>query len=85
MSKWVKLIQKILSGTSDRNFPFDDMVSLLLYFGFEQRIKGSHHIFFRTDIEEIINIQPVGNHAKLYQVKQVRNLILKYQLGDRDE
>ena len=33
------------------------------------------------DVEEIINIQPAGNKAKPYQVKQIRNIILKYKLG----
>ncbi len=34
------------------------------------------------EIEEIINIQPQSNNkAKPYQVKQVRNLILKYKLS----
>ena len=35
----------------------------------------------KDDVEEIINLQPAGNKAKPYQVKQVRNIILKYQLG----
>ena len=33
-------------------------------------------------LAEKINIQPIGNKSKPYQVKQVRNIILKYQLGD---
>jgi hypothetical protein len=32
-------------------------------------------------VEEIINLQPAGSKAKPYQVKQVRGIILKYQLG----
>jgi predicted RNA binding protein YcfA (HicA-like mRNA interferase family) len=52
---------------------------------FAERIKGSHHIFTRRDVEEIINIQPKGNKAKAYQVKQIRNVILKYRLGVSDE
>ena len=31
-------------------------------------------------IEEIINLQPKRSKAKPYQVKQVRNIILKYKL-----
>jgi len=85
MSKWVKIIQKIISGKSDSNIPFEELVSLLRFLGFNQRIKGSHHIFYKNGIEEIINIQPVGNLSKSYQVKQVRNIIIKYQLGDSDE
>ena len=42
-------------------------------------------IFTKDEIEEIINIQPIGSKAKAYQVKQVRNLILKYKLGVSDE
>jgi predicted RNA binding protein YcfA (HicA-like mRNA interferase family) len=54
-------------------------------YGFDERVKGSHHIFTKDGVEEIINIQPIGSKAKAYQVKQVRNLILKYKLGASDE
>ena len=49
--------------------------------GFELRIRGSHHIYHKHGIDEILNIQPNGNKAKAYQVKQIRNMILKYKLG----
>jgi hypothetical protein len=52
---------------------------------FEERIRGSHHIFTREGVEEIINIQPNGTKAKPYQVKQVRNLIVKYKLDIENE
>ena len=74
-----------MSGKSDVNIDFDDLCYLLDKFGFDERIKGSHHIFTKDEIEEIINIQPIGSKAKAYQVKQVRNLILKYKLGVSDE
>ena len=45
------------------------------------RTKGSHHIFTRDGIPEILNLQPKGSEAKPYQVKQVRNVILKYRLA----
>jgi len=48
--------------------------------GFQERIKGSHHIFFKEGIEEILNIQQKKYKAKPYQVKQIRNIILKYKL-----
>jgi hypothetical protein len=47
---------------------------------FNNRINGDHHIFYKRDIEEILNLQPKGSQAKAYQVKQVRNIILKYRL-----
>lgn len=80
-----KVLDKILRGTSDSNIRFDDLRSLLRGLGFDERIQGSHHIFTRNGIEEIVNIQPKGGNAKPYQVKQVRNLILKYGLGGQDD
>jgi predicted RNA binding protein YcfA (HicA-like mRNA interferase family) len=85
MSKIDKIEIQILSGRSDANLDFNDLCRLLNKFGFDERIKGSHHIFTRNDVEEIINIQPIGSKAKAYQVRQVRNLILKYKLGASDE
>jgi hypothetical protein len=77
-----KILDEILRGASDANIRFTDLTNLLLAFGFEKRTKGSHQIFFKTGIAEILNLQPLGSKAKPYQVKQVRNVILKYKLGD---
>lgn len=38
-------------------------------------------IFTKNGIDEILNLQPLGSKSKAYQVKQVRNIILKYQLN----
>jgi len=81
MHKYAKLLAKILSGISDNNIRFTELCNLLEELGFAQRIKGDHFIYYMEGVEEIINIQPLGNKAKGYQVKQVRNLILKYKLG----
>ena len=81
MGKFEKSILKILSGQSDANIPFDDLCILLQGLGFVMRIRGSHHVFRKDRIEEKINLQQEGSKAKPYQVRQVRNVILKYQLG----
>ena len=81
MSQYEKLLLRILCGTQDSNVAFSDLQKILTLLGFAVRIKGDHFIYSRDDVEEIINIQPKGNKAKPYQVKQVRNLILKYQMG----
>ena len=81
MSQYAKLLLSILSGTQDRNIPFADLQTVLARLGFQCRIKGDHFIYTKDGVEEIINIQPKGSKAKPYQVKQVRNIILKYQLG----
>jgi predicted RNA binding protein YcfA (HicA-like mRNA interferase family) len=81
MSKTEKLLLKVLRGVSDSNISFDQICQLLVNLGFEQRIRGSHHIFTKDRVDEIINIQPKGSQAKAYQVKQIREIILKYKLG----
>jgi len=81
MSKFDKLLLKLLSGNADNNFSFEDLRNILLNLGFtERQTGGSHRIFYKEGIEEIINIQPKGNQAKPYQVKQVRSIILKFKL-----
>lgn len=81
MGQMEKILIKILCGTKDKSIHFDDLCSALIHFGFKERINGSHHIFYKDGIEEIINIQPNGAKAKPYQVKQVRQIALKYKLG----
>jgi predicted RNA binding protein YcfA (HicA-like mRNA interferase family) len=81
LGKQEKILEKILRGTSDANIAFDDIRSLLLHLGFEERIRGSHHLYRKDGIEEKLNIQRDGNKAKPYQVGQVREIILKYHLA----
>jgi hypothetical protein len=80
MGKYEKLIVKILRANSDRNIDFDELLNLLLKFGFSCRISGSHHILSKAGVSEILNLQPKNGEAKPYQVKQVREVIIKYRL-----
>lgn len=75
-----KILFEVLSGTKDKNIRFSELQKLLETLGFQCRIKGDHFIYFKNGVDEIINLQPDGNKAKAYQVRQVRNLILKYKL-----
>jgi hypothetical protein len=77
-----KLIEKVLSGRSDANIDFNDLLTLLRSFHFDERIRGSHHIFTLEGVEEILNLQPTGAKAKVYQVRQVRKVMLKYRWGE---
>lgn len=81
MGQIEKLFFKILSGANDRSIRFSELQKILETLEFDCRIRGDHFIYTKEEIEEIINIQPDGNKAKPYQVKQVRNIILKYNLG----
>ena len=76
-----EILEKVLTGLSDQNTRFSELRNLVLSLGFDERIKGDHHIFAKADVAEIINLQPLkGGKAKPYQVKQVRGIILRYKL-----
>jgi hypothetical protein len=81
MSQYQKLLLSIMSGVKDSNIPFCDLQSVLDHLGFDCRIKGSHFIYTKEGVDEIINIQSMGGTAKAYQVKQMRNMIIKYRMG----
>jgi hypothetical protein len=75
------ILQRVLTGLSDRNIRFADLRNLVISMGFDERVKGDHHIFSKAGVAEIVNLQPLRDGmAKAYQVRQVRNLILKYKL-----
>ncbi|MBE9117630.1 type II toxin-antitoxin system HicA family toxin [Lusitaniella coriacea LEGE 07157] len=81
MGKYEKLRLRILEGSSDANISFNDLCQLLKRLGFEERVRGSHHIFRKNGIQEKPNLQADGNKAKPYQVRQIREIIMKYSLG----
>lgn len=85
MTRQDKLLERILRGASDANISFSELVQLLERLGFDERIRGSQHIFTKDGVAEIINLQPKGAQAKAYQVKQVRMILLKYRLGGEDD
>jgi predicted RNA binding protein YcfA (HicA-like mRNA interferase family) len=84
MGKYQKLKQRILAGSGEANVDFASLCQLLIRLGFDERVKGDHHIFTHGDVEEIINLQPRGSKAKVYQVKQVRHILVRYKLGGSD-
>jgi predicted RNA binding protein YcfA (HicA-like mRNA interferase family) len=74
-----KILLKILSGT--KNIRFSDMVNLIEGFGFRlSRTDGSHHIFSRPDIPELVNLQQINGQAKPYQIRQFLKLVEKHDL-----
>ena len=80
MTRHQKTLERVLSQKADADLPFGDLCHLLRRLGFDERIRGGHHIFTRADVAEIINLQPRGGKAKPYQVRQVRDLIRHYHL-----
>ena len=85
MSRLRKTLDQVLRGDADANVRFADLCHLLQRLGFQERVRGSHHIFFREGVAEILNVQPKGAKCKPYQVKQVRGVILSSGLtGELD-
>jgi predicted RNA binding protein YcfA (HicA-like mRNA interferase family) len=85
MGKHEDLRFSILQGKSDANVDFDDLRRMLEWLGFQKRTRGSHHIFRRQGVRELINLQREGSKAKVYQVRQVRRVLLRYGLEGEKE
>ena len=79
-----KLLSRIISGLADNNIGFDELRDFLKGLGFEERVRGSHHIYRRKEVVDLINLQRDGSKAKPYQVRQVRTVIVKYQLAKEE-
>jgi hypothetical protein len=62
---------------SDAAIRFDDLCYLLEKLGFDKRVKGSHQVFRKSVVEEMINLQRDGGTAKPYRVRQVRAILLR--------
>ncbi len=74
-----KLFQKLLS--SPKNIRFSEATACAEAFGFRlTRINGSHHIYVHPEVRELINLQDVNGQAKPYQVKQLLQIIERYNL-----
>jgi hypothetical protein len=77
-----KVLEQVLRGTSDASIAFRDLRNLLLRLGFDERTTGGHHMFRKTGVRELINLQKEGKNAKPYQVRQVRAVIVQYKLAE---
>ena len=82
---WSKTLARVLRGTADANIRFEELCRLLKRLGFAERVRGDHHIFTRDGVEEILNLQPRDSLSKAYQVKQVRDVIIRYRLAGEDD
>lgn len=83
MAPHARLFEQIVQGRSNANIRFDQLCALLRALGFDERIRGSHHLFQRAGVEEMINLQRAAGKAKVYQVRQVRAILMKYDWDER--
>jgi len=77
-----KLLERILSGRSDANVPFEQTRALLESLGFEETVAGSHHVYRRDGLPKKLVLQPREAKVKPYQVKQIRALLVEYGLTE---
>lgn len=81
MSRWGKILQRVLEGGADHNIRFNDLRGLLLRLDFDERTNGDHFTFGKPGVREIIDLQPLKDgKAKAYQVRQVRGILRAYGL-----
>jgi predicted RNA binding protein YcfA (HicA-like mRNA interferase family) len=74
-----KLLAKALR--SSKNLRFSEAIALAKAFGFRlSRTRGSHHIFVHPHIRELVNLQEVDGKAKPYQVRQLLEIVERYNL-----
>lgn len=74
-----KLLAKALAGS--KNMRFREVVALAEAFGFRlSRVKGSHHIFVHPRAHELVNLQEIGGKAKPYQIRQLLEVVERYNL-----
>ena len=80
-----RLLERIRGGHV-RNIAFSDLVALVEALRFQEvGGRGSHRVFARPGIAELVNLQAERGQAKPYQVRQVVVLVRRYdlQLEDR--
>jgi len=77
MGRHDKFLAQLLGGRADANVGLEAVCELLRRLGFQERTRGSHHVFRRAGVEELINLQRDGDKAKVYQVRQVRAVLVR--------
>jgi len=52
---------------------------------FDLRTRGSHNLFTKNGIDAFISLQSDGSTAKRYQVHQIRDILIEYQIDQPKE
>ncbi len=80
MGRRRKLRERIVSGRSDASIPFEQTRTLLKSLGFTEDIEGDHFIYRKEGVPGLINIQPQGAKVKPYQVRQIRKVLVDFNI-----
>lgn len=74
MSKFEKLIQKILNG---KNISYNEAENLLLKIGYQLEIRGSHHTFRKTNFPRNVSLK-IRPQLLSYQVDMLKEVLLEH-------
>lgn len=79
-----KLLKRIV--VAPHNVRLRDLLGLAKALGFRvARTEGSHHILTHPGMSELLNLQEVQSEVKPYQVRQLLQLIERYNLRLKDD
>jgi hypothetical protein len=78
--------QLLKAARHDQKTRYNEFKMLLENFGFRlASMNRLHNIFSHPKVPELINVQNINGEIRPFQVKQVINLMYKYQLRAKDE
>lgn len=84
MVKPAKLYALLLQSTG-RSVDYRDFVAMVEAFGFQNvRTKGSHRSFSHPTCPKLLVLQPKGNEAKRYQVREFLAIVEEFRLTLED-
>lgn len=75
MTKWQKLVQKILEG---RSASYDEAETVLKKLGFSLEIKGSHHVFRKKGYPKNISIKR-RSELFAYQLRDLQEVLRDHE------
>ena len=83
--EYQKLLARLASGAV-QNVSFREFAALVRAFGFQLvRVNGSHHIFARPNVPQLVNLQDASGEAKPYQIRQFLRIVERYNLKLEEE
>ncbi|MDK2974180.1 MAG: hypothetical protein PWP08_551 [Methanofollis sp.] len=75
-----------LLKSNPKNIRYEDLCQAAEAYGFRLKGgKGSHRVYTREGVREILNFQDVNGRAKPYQVRQLLKVIEMYNLTEDDD
>lgn len=81
MTKIEKLYARVTANPGQQ-ISFRDFVALIEAVGFRHaRSKGSHRSYRHPDCPKLLVIQPQGNRAKRYQVREFLDMVEEFRLS----